>query len=70
MAKEVTTISTDLQKQFKEQATTITELTSKQEATAKALADLTTKLEGQEDFSHRRDPATGGDGTTTVSTDC
>ncbi|MGY3922504.1 GPO family capsid scaffolding protein [Aeromonas jandaei] len=70
VAKEVTTISTDLQKQFKEQAATITELTSKLEGTEKALADLKTSLERQEDFSHKRDPATGGDGTTTVSTDC
>ncbi|MGL6415592.1 GPO family capsid scaffolding protein [Aeromonas veronii] len=70
VAKEVTTISTDQQKQFKEQAATITELTSKLEGTEKALADLKTSLERQEDFSHKRDPATGGDGTTTVSTDC
>ncbi|QNF16127.1 GPO family capsid scaffolding protein [Aeromonas jandaei] len=70
VAKEVTTISADLQKQFKEQATTITELTSKLEGTEKELADLKTSLERQEDFSHKRDPATGGDGTTTVSTDC
>ena len=70
VAKEVTTISADLQKQFKEQATTITELTSKLEGTEKELADLKTSLERQEDFSHKRDPATGGDGTTTVTTDC
>lgn len=69
VAKEVTTISADLQKQFKEQATTITELTSKLEGTEKELADLKTLLERQEDFSHKRDPATGGDGTT-VTTDC
>ncbi|MGL6006384.1 GPO family capsid scaffolding protein [Aeromonas sobria] len=70
VAKEVTTIDADLQKKFTAQAATITELTSKQEATAKALADLTASLERQEDFSHKRDPATGGDGTTTLSTDC
>lgn len=70
VAKEVTTISTDLQKQFKEQTATITELTSKLEGTEKDLADLKASLERQEDFSHKRDPATGGDGTTTVSTDC
>ena len=70
VAKEVTTISADLQKQFKAQATTITELTSKLEGTEKELAALKTSLERQEDFSHKRDPATGGDGTTTVSTDC
>ena len=37
--------------------------------TAKALADLTAKLEGQEDFSHKRQPATGAQGTT-IETDC
>lgn len=70
VAKEVTTLDADLQKKFTEQAQTITELTNKQDATAKALADLTAKLEGQEAFNQQRPPATGGDGTTTVSTDC
>ncbi|MDM5057607.1 GPO family capsid scaffolding protein [Aeromonas rivipollensis] len=70
VAKEVTTLDADLQKKFTEQAQTITELTSQQDATAKALADLTAKLEGQEAFNQQRPPATGGDGTTTVSTDC
>ncbi|EPC4025544.1 GPO family capsid scaffolding protein [Aeromonas salmonicida] len=69
VAKEVTAIDADLQKKFTEQAATITELTSQQEATAKALADLTAKLEGQEDFSHKRQPATGAQGTT-IETDC
>ncbi|MNE96015.1 Phage capsid scaffolding protein (GPO) serine peptidase [compost metagenome] len=69
VAKEVTSLDADLQKKFTEQAKTITELTSKQDATAKALADLTAKLEGQEDLSHKRDPATGGDGTS-IQTDC
>lgn len=69
VAKEVTTIDADLQKKFTEQATTITELTSQQEATAKALADLTAKLAGQEDFSHKRQPATGDKGST-IETDC
>lgn len=68
VAKEVTTLDADLQKKFAEQAQTITELTSKQDATAKALADLTAQLEGQEDFSHKRQPATGAQGTT-VQTD-
>ena len=58
-----------MQKKFTEQAQTITELTNKQDATAKALADLTAKLEGQEDFSHKRDPATGSQGAT-IQTDC
>ena len=69
VAKEVTSLDADLQKKFTAQAATITELTSKQESTAKALADLTAKLEGQEDFSHKRQPATGAQGTT-IETDC
>ncbi|MFQ2530266.1 GPO family capsid scaffolding protein [Aeromonas caviae] len=69
VAKEVTTLDADLQKKFTEQAKTLTELTNKQDATAKALADLTAKLEGQEDFSHKRDPATGSQGAT-IETDC
>ena len=70
VAKEVTTLDADLQKKFTEQAQTITELTNKQDATAKALADITAKLEGQEAFNQQRPPATGGDGSTTLSTDC
>lgn len=69
VAKEVTTLDTDLQKKFTEQAQTITELTSQQEATAKALADLTATLEGQEDFNQQRLPATGAQGST-IETDC
>lgn len=69
VAKEVTTLDAALQKKFTEQAKTLTELTNKQDATAKALADLTAKLEGQEDFSHKRDPATGSQGAT-IETDC
>ncbi|MGY6039059.1 GPO family capsid scaffolding protein [Aeromonas sp. AE23HZ002T15] len=61
VAKEVTSLDTDLQKKF-------AELTSLQTTTAKVLADLTAKLEGQEDFSHKRLPATGAQGTT-VQTD-
>ncbi|EOD54207.1 GPO family capsid scaffolding protein [Aeromonas molluscorum] len=70
VATEVTSLDTGMQKKFTAQAATITELTSQQQATAKALADLTAQLEGQEEFSHKRQPATGGDGTATVSTDC
>ena len=69
VAKEVTSLDADLQKKFTEQAKAITELTSKQDATAKELADLTAKLEGQEDFSHKRQPATGGD-SASIQTDC
>ncbi|WP_270817445.1 GPO family capsid scaffolding protein [Aeromonas sp. Y318-3] len=69
VAKEVTSLDADLQKKFTEQAQTLTELTSKLDATAKALADLTANLEGQEELSHKRQPATGSDGTT-IQTDC
>ena len=69
VAKEVTSLDAELQKKFTEQARTITELTSQQNATAKALADLTAKLEGQEDLSHKREPATGPQGAT-IETDC
>lgn len=69
VAKEVTGLDAELQKKFTEQAQTITELTSQQDATAKALADLTAKLEGQEDLSHKRQPATGTQGAT-IETDC
>ncbi|PKQ79668.1 capsid protein [Aeromonas sobria] len=70
VAKEVTSIDATLQEKLSQQETTLTELTGKLNATAKALTDLTTQLERQEDFSYKRDPATGGDGTTTDSTDC
>ena len=69
VAKEVTSLDAGMQKKFTEQAQTITELTGKLDATAKALADLTATLEGQEDFSHKRLPATGSDGAT-IQTDC
>lgn len=62
VAKEVTSLDTDLQTRFNE-------LTARQTATAKALADLTTQLERQEDFSHKRQPATGDDGTKPTNTD-
>ena len=62
VAKEVTSLDTDLQTKFNE-------LTARQTATANALADLTTQLEHQEDFSHKRQPATGDDGTKPTSTD-
>ncbi|MBL0660550.1 GPO family capsid scaffolding protein [Aeromonas hydrophila] len=69
VAKEVTSLDAGMQKQFAEQAKTITELTSKLDATAKELADLTANLEGQEELSHKRLPATGSDGAT-IQTDC
>lgn len=70
VAKEVTTIDASLQQKLTEQASTITELTSKLAGTDQVLADLKASLERQEDFSKKRDPATGGDGSTTLSTDC
>lgn len=69
VAKEVTSLDAGMQKKFTEQAQTITELTGKLDATAKALADLTANLEGQEELSHKRLPATGSDGAT-IQTDC
>ncbi|AEB50494.1 GPO family capsid scaffolding protein [Aeromonas veronii] len=62
VAKEVTSLDTDLQTKFNE-------LTARQTETANALADLTTQLERQEDFSHKRQPATGDDGTKPTNTD-
>ncbi|MEN3802076.1 GPO family capsid scaffolding protein [Aeromonas veronii] len=62
VAKEVTSLDTDLQAKFNE-------LTTRQTATANALADLTTQLERQEDVSHKRQPATGDDGTKPTNTD-
>ena len=70
VAKEVTTIDAALQQKLTEQASTITELTSKLAGTDQALSALKASLERQEDFSKKRDPATGGDGSTTLSTDC
>ncbi|MFB2831781.1 GPO family capsid scaffolding protein [Aeromonas jandaei] len=69
VAKEVTTIDAALQQKLTEQASTITALTSKLAGTDQALADLKASLGRQEDFSHKRQPATGSDGTT-IQTDC
>jgi hypothetical protein len=69
VAKEVTSIDAALQQKLTEQASTITELTSKLAGTDQALADLKASLGRQEDFSHKRQPATGSDGTT-IQTDC
>ncbi len=73
VATEVTNLEEQTKGKFNELANTVNELKSavaKNSELEKAFNDLKTSLERQEDFSHKRDPATGGDGTTTVSTDC
>ncbi|MFM5811238.1 GPO family capsid scaffolding protein [Aeromonas veronii] len=73
VATEVTNLEDKTKGKFNELANTVNELKSavaKNSELEKAFNDLKTSLERQEDFSHKRDPATGGDGTTTVSTDC
>lgn len=73
VATEVTNLEEKTKGEFNELANTVNELKSavaKNSELEKAFNDLKTSLERQEDFSHKRDPATGGDGTTTVTTDC
>jgi len=73
VATEVTNLEEKTKGKFNELANTVNELKSavaKNSELEKAFNDLKTSLERQEDFSRKRDPATGGDGTTTVSTDC
>ncbi|WP_279476227.1 GPO family capsid scaffolding protein [Aeromonas veronii] len=73
VATEVTNLEEKTKGKFNELANTVNELKSavaKNSELEKAFNELKTSLERQEDFSHKRDPATGGDGTTTVSTDC
>lgn len=72
VATEVTNLEEKTKGKFNELADTVNELKSavaKNSELEKAFNELKTSLERQEDFSHKRDPATGGDGTT-VSTDC
>ncbi|BDC81802.1 GPO family capsid scaffolding protein [Aeromonas hydrophila] len=72
VATEVTNLEEKTKGKFNELANTVNELKSAVTKTSeleKAFNDLKTSLESQEDFSHKRDPATGGDGTT-VTTDC
>ncbi|MFM5527714.1 GPO family capsid scaffolding protein [Aeromonas veronii] len=72
VATEVTNLEEKTKGKFNELANTVTELKSAVTKTSeleKAFNELKTSLERQEDFSHKRDPATGGDGTT-VTTDC
>ncbi|MFQ2097044.1 GPO family capsid scaffolding protein [Aeromonas veronii] len=72
VATEVTNLEEKTKGKFNELANTVNELKSavaKNSELEKAFNELKASLERQEDFSHKRDPATGGDGTT-VSTDC
>ena len=72
VATEVTNLEEKTKGKFNELANTVNELKStvaKNSELEKAFNELKTSLERQEDFSHKRDPATGGDGTT-VTTDC
>lgn len=72
VATEVTNLEEKTKGKFNELANTVNELKSavaKNSELEKAFNELKTSLERQEDFSHKRDPATGGDGTS-VTTDC
>lgn len=72
VATEVTNLEEKTKGEFNELANTVNELKSavaKNSELEKAFNELKTSLERQEDFSHKRDPATGGDGTS-VTTDC
>ncbi|QWZ84120.1 GPO family capsid scaffolding protein [Aeromonas sp. FDAARGOS 1404] len=73
VATEVTNLEEKTKGKFNELANTVNELKSsvaKNSELEKAFNELKASLERQEDFSHKRDPATGGDGSTTLSTDC
>lgn len=72
VATEVTNLEEKTKGKFNELANTVNELKSavaKNSELEKAFNELKTSLERQEGFSHKRDPATGGD-STTVTTDC
>ncbi|MGR1184952.1 GPO family capsid scaffolding protein [Aeromonas veronii] len=72
VATEVTNLEEKTKGKFNELAKTVNELKSavaKNSELEKAFNELKTSLERQEGFSHKRDPATGGD-STTVTTDC
>ncbi len=72
VATEVTNLEETTKGKFNELANTVNELKSavaKNSELEKAFNELKTSLERQEDFSHKRDPATGGDGAT-IKTDC
>ncbi|MBZ6064693.1 GPO family capsid scaffolding protein [Aeromonas schubertii] len=73
VATEVTNLEGQTKEKFNELAGVVNELkgqVAKARELETAFNELKTSLERQEEFSHKRDPATGGDGTTTVSTDC
>ncbi len=72
VATEVTNLEEKTKWKFNELANTVNELKSavaKNSELEKAFNDLKTSLERQEDFSHKRQPATGAQGTT-IETDC
>ncbi|MFM5171068.1 GPO family capsid scaffolding protein [Aeromonas veronii] len=72
VATEVTNLEEKTKGKFNELANTVNELKSAVTKTSeleKAFNDLKTSLERQEDFSHKREPATGADGAT-IKTDC
>lgn len=72
VATEVTNLEEKTKGKFNELANTVNELKSavaKNSGLEKAFNELKTSLERQEDFSHKREPATGGDGAT-IKTDC
>ncbi|MGL5661380.1 MAG: GPO family capsid scaffolding protein [Aeromonas sp.] len=70
VAKEVTDFCADSQRKFADQTTAITELTSKLADAKQELEALKVSLSTQEALTYKRQPATGGTGLTTVSTDC
>jgi predicted S18 family serine protease len=73
VATEVTSLAEKTKGKFNELANTVNELKSAVTKTSEletAFNELKASLERQEDFSKKRDPATGGDGTTSLSTDC
>jgi hypothetical protein len=73
VASEVTNLEEKTKGKFNELANTVNELKNAVTKTSEletAFNELKDSLERQEDFSRKRDPATGGDGTTTLSTDC
>lgn len=72
VATEVTNLEEKTKGKFNELANTVNELKSaiaKNSELEKAFNELKTSLERQEDFSNKRDPATGSDGSI-FETDC
>lgn len=72
VATEVTSLEEKTKGKFNELANTVNELKNAVTKTSEletAFNDLKASLERQEDFSHKRQPATGAQGTT-IETDC